>query len=503
MVLVHPHISGLSDWRPLARGGFSVVWQARQVSLNRPVAVKVHQHKLDDELEQRRFLREAGVAGQLSGHPGIVTVHDAGILPDDRPYLVMELCPEGSLTRWVEASERPSEDRVRRVGVELADALAAAHARGVLHRDVKPANVLQRGYDHVGLADFGLAMVPGPDTELTEEVLEALTPAYAPPEALRMEPATEKGDVFSLAATMYALLAGRAPRAVDTRTQTVAEVVDTVAEPIDPLPDVHPGLMAVVMQALADDPQRRPTAAEFRDALRALDLGGREDPGQRAGAGAARRGPTRPRRRGRVLVGLLAALAAVALAAGLATQLRPSPGALGSAAPTVGPAVSSAARSPAESPAGSQASTPAETPSPGAGAARTPPPPGFVDCSGTFGNGALCPTEPECWNGVIAFGDALQQVPLTACVGEHIFQTFLAAEPTEPPRSQSALEADRRVRRLCRISNLEKLLPGGQAEPAWEVRVIPAQPDKPEDNLFRCLVEPQGLQTQPIELTAP
>ncbi len=88
-----PQIPGLSDWRALARGGFATVWQAKQESLNRFVAVKVDQRPLDVETEQRRFLREAGAAGRLSGHPGIVTVHDAGILADDRPFLVMELCP--------------------------------------------------------------------------------------------------------------------------------------------------------------------------------------------------------------------------------------------------------------------------------------------------------------------------------------------------------------------------------------------------------------------------
>src|SRR6187431_2824480 len=98
---MHPDIPGLVDWQPLARGGFSTVWQARQKSLDRMVAVKVDHRTLNEDKEQRRFLREAGAAGRLSGHPGIVTVHDAGILRDDRPFLVMELCPGGSLTRWI------------------------------------------------------------------------------------------------------------------------------------------------------------------------------------------------------------------------------------------------------------------------------------------------------------------------------------------------------------------------------------------------------------------
>src|SRR6476661_9945081 len=125
-----------------------MVWQARQTTLNRLVAVKIDDRQLDSERERRRFLREAGAAGRMSGHSGIVTVHDAGILPDDRPYLVLELCPGGSLSAWLAPEKRPPVQRVRDVGVRIADALAAAHARGVIHRDVKPANILIDAYGH-------------------------------------------------------------------------------------------------------------------------------------------------------------------------------------------------------------------------------------------------------------------------------------------------------------------------------------------------------------------
>jgi serine/threonine protein kinase len=196
----------MADWRAIARGGFAIVWQARQESLNRLVAVKVDERKLDSDAEQRRFLREAGAAGRMSGHPGIVTVHDAGLLGDDRPFLVMELCPGGSLTRWMTQDPRPSQRRVRDVGVRIADALSAAHLLGVLHRDVKPANILIDAYNNAGLADFGLAALIDPDTPLSETV-EAITPAYAPPEVFAKKPVTEYADVYSLAATLYA--AGR------------------------------------------------------------------------------------------------------------------------------------------------------------------------------------------------------------------------------------------------------------------------------------------------------
>ena len=274
-VVTTPRLGGLTDWRPLARGGFAVVWEAHQQSLDRQVAVKIITRKLDNPEERERFLRESSAAGRMSSHPGIVTVHDAGLLDDDRPYLVMELCTGGSLTRRLTPENRQSQEWVRDLGVRIADALDAAHGQGVLHRDVKPANVLIDQYGHAGLADFGLAvMTDGMDLE---ERLEALTPAYAPPEAFAPHTPTASGDVYSLAATLYALLCGHAPRAVDPDQadpdMTAAQVVMAhLDDPVERLPDVDPRLMDVLMEALDDDPARRPTAAAFRDALQALPL---------------------------------------------------------------------------------------------------------------------------------------------------------------------------------------------------------------------------------------
>ena len=253
---VPPQISGLRDWRALARGGFATVWEARQESLNRLVAVKVDQRTLDSDSEQRRFLREAAAAGRMSGHPGIVTVHDAGILADDRPYLVMELC-RGRLADQVgEGRARgPAAEQVREVGVRIADALAAAHARGVLHRDVKPANILIDSYGHAGLADFGLAALPDPGMELSE-TMEAITPAYAPPEVFHREPPTEVGDVYSLGATLYALLAGRPPRWPETGTPTIADMLQRHEEPIERIPGVDDEFMDALLGGDGDRPGR-------------------------------------------------------------------------------------------------------------------------------------------------------------------------------------------------------------------------------------------------------
>src|SRR3954453_13919282 len=119
-----PQIEGLSEWRPLARGGLAVVWEARQLSSDRLVAVKVCERQ-PHEADRHHVAREAATARLLSGHPGIVTTHFAGTLPDGRQYLVMDLCPGGSLTSWLRPENRPSEGRVRQVGLQVADALTA------------------------------------------------------------------------------------------------------------------------------------------------------------------------------------------------------------------------------------------------------------------------------------------------------------------------------------------------------------------------------------------
>ena len=263
MIVDHPEIRGLSEWRPLARGGFAVVWKARQLSLDRLVAVKVYQRELDEGY-RRRFLREAAAA-RLSDHPGIVTVHDAGVLPDDRPYLIMDLWSGGSLSQWLKPDNRPSQERVRQVGVRIADALAAVHACGVLHRDVKPANILIDSFGNPGLADFGLATMAGAETTAADVLY--VTPAYAPPEAFGMQPATEYGDVFSVAATLYALLAGCPPRDVRGAYVALEQMVEVAKRPIGPVPGVNWHLMDVLMTALSNDPAARPTAATFRDQL--------------------------------------------------------------------------------------------------------------------------------------------------------------------------------------------------------------------------------------------
>ncbi len=452
-----------------------MVWQARQTTLNRLVAVKVDDRRLDSERERRRFLREAGAAGRMSGHAGIVTVHDAGILPDDRPYLVMELCPGGSLNTWVKREGKPGQAGVIEVGTRIADALAAAHAIGVVHRDIKPANILIDAYGHAGLADFGLAAIPEPDAA-PAEAMEALTPAYAPPEVLAGEPATAAGDVYALAATLYALLAGRSPLWPGPGAPTPAQVAERRGMPIEPIPDVAPELMDTLLAALADDPAERPSAADFRDRLAAAGRGI---------AAATAAGlvapvvpvPDRSNRTWVMLVGVGVIVLGVVAALLVGTFGRDS----GAAVP---PAVTTA--------------RPARSASPSASPTPTPVPAGFADCSDRVGSPAVCPVEPECWTGVFSYMDAPYQAVSQTCSKPHVYQTFAAVQLGYTPRRKSEIEADRTVRAVCNRRVLNQLLVGAEADRSWELMTIP--PQFANDTVYRCIFG-KGLRSGTFKLT--
>jgi Protein kinase domain len=485
----------MADWRAIARGGFAIVWQARQESLNRLVAVKVDERKLDSDAEQRRFLREAGAAGRMSGHPGIVTVHDAGLLGDDRPFLVMELCPGGSLTRWMTQDPRPSQRRVRDVGVRIADALSAAHLLGVLHRDVKPANILIDAYNNAGLADFGLAALIDPDMPLSETV-EAITPAYAPPEVFAKKPVTEYADVYSLAATLYAVLSGHAPRwSNTTETPSIPEIIKRQRAPIKRIPGVDKAFMDVLLKAMAENPQDRPTAAQFRDQLSALDLATKPAPRPLE---AAPEPPSPPRvaerpvavklepaanrwrnweHRRPATVAIAAVIIAVAAAIVLANLLsvdRPA------AAPTPASSVTSNAASPT--------TTPFAVPA------------GFIDCSEQLGAETYCAVRPECWGGVIALSDVPALATKQVCDMTHVYQTFIAGRLTYDLRRQSQLDSDAHIRRVCTTEIANSMLRSRDRRSDWEILVL--GPQQPDEYYFRCIIG-RGERSEPLEFQAP
>jgi serine/threonine protein kinase len=260
-------VPGLTGLTVLARGGYATVYRARQESVGRPVAVKVEHSTLDDERDQRRFLREAHAAGEMSGHPHVVDLFDAGVTADGHPYLIMELCAGTYAERMVVAPLQPVE--VRDVGVKIADALSDAHARGVLHRDVKPANILYSRFGEPALADFGLAVMS--ETRETSYAMDVLTPAYAAPELFRYgTKPSAAADVYSLCASLYAMLRGRPPRWSDDSMPSVRTLIELFDQPIPDVSGVGKVLLDVLRTGMTNDVALRPTADRLRDALDAL-----------------------------------------------------------------------------------------------------------------------------------------------------------------------------------------------------------------------------------------
>jgi serine/threonine protein kinase len=201
--------------------------------------------------------------------------------------MVMELCPGGSLNDELRRSGLMSAERACRIGTGLADALAAAHAAGILHRDIKPANILINRYGVVGLSDFGLASIIAASGEQSVS-RDGLTPAYAPPESFQAAEPTAAADLYSLAATIYALMAGRPPRfPAAGGSPGVATILALHGRPVEDIPGVPPRMLAILRQCLAANPaQRLSSAAALRDDLAAL-LG-------RADYGPARTVASRP-----------------------------------------------------------------------------------------------------------------------------------------------------------------------------------------------------------------
>lgn len=277
-----PTIPGLSGLSVLARGGYATIYRAVQDSIGREVAVKVENRTLESERDQRRFLREARAAGQMSAHPYVVDLHDVGVTEDQHPYMIMELCDGSYAERLQAAPLTPGE--TREVGAKIADALAIAHQHGVLHRDVKPANLLISRFGEPLLADFGLAVLA--ETRETSITLEVLTPAYAPPETFRPGPPTAAVDVYGLSATLYAMMCGRPPRFQQDRNPSVVALLGLFDEPIPALPGVPAGFLDLLRVGMANDPLARPTAARLRDLLAELPLA--REPRQDAVRGSAR-----------------------------------------------------------------------------------------------------------------------------------------------------------------------------------------------------------------------
>ncbi len=310
--------------RKLGEGGMASVYLAQDLRHDRPVALKVLRAEAGAALGTERFLQEIRVAARLQ-HPHIVGVIDSGTLPvaggATVPYYVMPYVEGETLRARLGRGPLPLAEAVA-LGRELADALACAHAAGVIHRDIKPENILLAG-GHAFVMDFGVAKAVRAATGaqgMTSAGFSLGTPAYMAPEQVAADPQVDhRADLYALGLVLYEMLAGGSPYAATTPSQQMAAHVTQPAAPLrGRRPEVPEALAALVMRCLAKQPEGRPPTAEAVLAgLRDVEL-----------AGGSARG--RPRL-------LLGALAVVALGAAGYLAIRAGRG--GAAAPGAPPTV--------------------------------------------------------------------------------------------------------------------------------------------------------------------
>jgi serine/threonine-protein kinase len=242
--------------RTLGQGGMAVVYLAHDEDLRRLVAIKVlAEHLCGDSAFRERFLQESRLASRLS-HPNVVRVYDAGEA-DDRPYIVMEYVEGDTLAQRGKLSY---EDAMP-LALQACAGLQHAHAAGLVHRDVKPANLLVREDGVLKIADFGIAHA-AEVTRLTQHGTVLGTAAYLAPEQAAGEEVTAVTDVYSLGAVLYEVLTGKPPYEFDSLPELVAMQTSGAITPVRDLePSVPEPVEAAVMHALARDPRFRPVSA--------------------------------------------------------------------------------------------------------------------------------------------------------------------------------------------------------------------------------------------------
>ncbi|MFT3852163.1 MAG: serine/threonine-protein kinase [Ilumatobacteraceae bacterium] len=264
-----PVLPGFTFIEPIGSGGYADVFLYEQESPNRRVAVKVLDPGAVPAGAVADYTAEANLMARVP-HPYIVPVFMADVAADGRPYLVMEYYPGRNFYDRAR-QERISVAEALRVGVQLASAVETAHRAGMLHRDIKPANVLTSKHRWPGLTDFGIASLQGP----AADTAEGLSIPWSPPEAIGEAPVDVRSDVYSLAATVYTLLAGRSPfevRGGDNRPLALIGRIERNPVPAIGRADVPAMLERVLATAMAKDRAHRPaTAAELGRQLQAVE----------------------------------------------------------------------------------------------------------------------------------------------------------------------------------------------------------------------------------------
>lgn len=492
----------------IGAGGMGEVWRATDDVLGRTVAVKLILPALvDDPGFVRRFLAEARAMASVR-HSGVVAIHD---FHADRAgaYLVMEFADGEPMSKVIERVGRLGAAATMDLVRQVALALQAVHDRGIVHRDVKPANLLLRTDGTVALADFGIALGLE-NTSLTRTGAVIGTPLYLAPEQVMGQPASPRSDVYALGVVAYECLTGRPPFVGDN---PFAVAMQRVGRPPPPLgADVPPAVAGVVERALAADPAHRwPSAAEFASAAERATVS--LPPGRHAvdwplattvpnhhgalaalqlGAQGAGPRPTRRRSRGAAVAVVALVLALLGgIAAGVAIWRSDRggterPGAAGDPGPTGDPGQTGN-----QGPAGDQGAGDAGVTSVTAGPDGKPVPSGFVAC----GDELLCPAEPMCWRGLVQQGDIALSPGRAECTEPHFWETFAAVHlpagaTTDYDLSHLMERSD--VVAICSAGRLAERSRDPAHTPDWRIDAWPI-PANSYTVLVHCLAgSPEG-----------
>ena len=265
----HELFPGFSDVTELGYGSIATVFRAYERSTEREVALKLLNIRDIGPRAVESFEREARALGALSSHPNIVTLFRTFRTADGRPVLVLELC-RGSVYDRVRQGQAIPAPEVVRVGIKIGGALETAHRAGILHRDVKPQNILLTEFGEPALADFGVAMLQSA-TQTTAGLFD-FTTLHAAPELLEGTPTSPATDVYELASTLYHLIAGRSAFRAYEGESPAAVILRILRDPVQPVAGVPVELSDVLLAAMSKDARARPTtAAEFSAALIAIE----------------------------------------------------------------------------------------------------------------------------------------------------------------------------------------------------------------------------------------
>ncbi|QYB07337.1 protein kinase [Rhodococcus sp. USK10] len=262
--------TGFDDAQEIGRGGFGVVYRCTQADLDRTVAVKVLTVDLDEE-NKARFFREQRAMGRMTGHPNIVNILQVGATASGLPYIVMPYHPQDSLDALIRRRGPLPLAEALRLGVKMAGAVETAHRLGILHRDVKPANILLSDYGEPELTDFGIAHISGGFETATGVVTGS--PAYTAPEVLAGDPPSPAADVYGLGATLFSALTGHAAFERRSGEQVVAQFLRITTQEVPDLREhgIPDDVSEAIARAMSREPDRRPaTVADFGEELRAL-----------------------------------------------------------------------------------------------------------------------------------------------------------------------------------------------------------------------------------------